>query len=140
MNPFRISDEAAATRIQKVYRGHRTRTRLRTRLKAEARIAQREKLQKRAAAMLLFKMTFRRLMVRSPCECARPSTSAYIERCLRWVQKRRRARKAKLNLAANNLQRLWRGHKGREVADEWAERLWAARTIQRKWRSRFAHT
>lgn len=56
------------------------------------------------------------------------------------VQKRRRARKAKLFKAANDLQRLWRGHKGRQQADMWAERLWAARTIQRKWRSRFART
>ena len=76
VNPLRISDEKAAIRIQKVYRGHRSRTKLRKRLKAKALAAQKEKLVKRAGAMLLFKMTFRRLIVgpqRTWC-----STRAYL--------------------------------------------------------------
>lgn len=43
-----------------------------------------------------------------------------------------------MHVAATRMQALWRGVWGRKQADYFIERLLAARTIQRKYRARFA--
>lgn len=114
VNPFRMSDTKAASLIQRNYRGHRTRRRLYLMRKAAHRKAQVQKLQHRARCVLFLQMKLRALI------------------------KRRRKYKAKINSAANDLQRLWRGYKGRQEAGRAFQLNRAARLIQGRWRGRTA--
>lgn len=107
-----MNDRKAANDIQRVYRGHRARYKLRNRLRKEAK--------QRQADLL-----FRRNMV-------------LIKMQRRWRLKMRWNAEKKVEMArvATRVQALYRGWKGRQAAEYFMDQLWAAQIIQRRWRGR----